>query len=165
MEKDYTSLVDRIDSLEKKLEKGVVMASANAGRPGVAGGSAPAEGNAPAAKAELPKAVPEDIRQVIGSWSGIISQLTGVTRTYLKKAVRSLGANGALLLVFDDPNAYAYLESNRSECQTELKEAVADRIGKEIEIQLKLNDSGQPGDEIYPDLGQLIQFEIEEEDF
>lgn len=165
MEKDYTSLVDRIDSLEKKLEKGVVMASANSGRPGAAGGSAPTEGNAPAAKAELPKAVPEDIRQVIGSWSGIISQLTGVTRTYLKKAVRSLGANGALLLVFDDPNAYAYLESNRSECQTELKDAVADRIGKEIEIQLKLNDSGQPGDEIYPDLGQLIQFEIEEEDF
>lgn len=35
MEKDYTSLVDRIDSLEKKLEKGVVMAapgSAQAGR-------------------------------------------------------------------------------------------------------------------------------------
>lgn len=32
MEKDYTSLVDRIDSLEKKLEKGVVMAA-----PGVPG--------------------------------------------------------------------------------------------------------------------------------
>lgn len=39
MEKDYTSLVDRIDSLEKKLEKGVVMAAPGSARQGV-GGSA-----------------------------------------------------------------------------------------------------------------------------
>ena len=32
MEKDYTSLVDRIDSLEKKLEKGVVMAAPGSAR-------------------------------------------------------------------------------------------------------------------------------------
>ena len=42
---------------------------------------------------------------------------------------------------------------------------MAERIGKEIEIQVKLNDSGRPGDEVYPDLGKLIQFHIEEEDF
>ena len=35
MEKDYTSLVDRIDSLEKKLEKGVVMAAPGSARQGV----------------------------------------------------------------------------------------------------------------------------------
>ena len=34
MEKDYTSLVDRIDSLEKKLEKGVVMAAPGSARQG-----------------------------------------------------------------------------------------------------------------------------------
>lgn len=166
MEKDYTSLVDRIDSLEKKLEKGVVMAPGGARQPvngvGAAGGPGAAE---TAPKVELPKAIPEDIKQVIGNWNGIISQMTGITKTYLKKAVRSLGVNGALLLVFDDPNAYAYVDSNRSDCQDLLKAAVAERIGKEIDIQIKLNDSGQPGDEIYPDLGQLIQFDIEEEDF
>ena len=37
MEKDYTSLVDRIDSLEKKLEKGVVMAAPGSARQGVGG--------------------------------------------------------------------------------------------------------------------------------
>ncbi len=161
MEKDYTSLVDRIDSLEKKLEKGVVMAAPGSVRQGV---EAQSEGE-PAPKMELPKAVPEDIRQVIASWSGIVSQLTGITRNYLKKTVKTLGANDVLLLVFDDPNAYAYVGENRSGCQDDLKAAVAERIGKEIEIQVKLNDSGRPGDEVYPDLGKLIQFDIEEEDF
>ena len=163
MEKDYTSLVDRIDSLEKKIENGVVMAPGSA-RQGVDGGTGTAEG-APVQKKELPKAIPEDIKQVIANWSGILSQLTGITKTYLKKAIKSLGANDTLLLVFDDPNAYAYVEENRSDCRDALKAAVAERIGKDIDIQVKLNDTGQPGDSVYPDLGQLIQFDIEEEDF
>ena len=154
-------MIDRINSLEKRLESSVVVTAQNAADIGSKASGA----GQPAVKVELPKAVPEDVRQVIAGWSGIISQLSGATRTYLKKAVRSLGANGSLLLVFDDPNAYTYLESNRSGCQAELKEAVAERIGKEMEIQFQLNESGQPGSEIYPDLGALIQFEIEEEDF
>ena len=34
MEKDYTSLIDRVDSLEKKLEKGVVVAQSQSPRQG-----------------------------------------------------------------------------------------------------------------------------------
>lgn len=164
MEKDYTSLIDRIDSIEKKLEKGIVAAPVNVRQSmdgtGMTGGQ-----GASNEKAELPKAIPEDIKQVIAGWNGILSQLTGVTKTYLRKSIRTLGPNGALLLVFDDPNAYTYVESNRSDCQDVLKAAVAERIGKDIDIQVKLNDTGQPGETVYPDLGQLIHFEIEEEDF
>lgn len=163
MEKDYTSLVDRIDSLEKKLEKGVVMAAPGSARQGIAGNAAGGASDAP--KKELPKVIPEDIKQVIANWGGILSQLTGLTKTYLKMATKSLGPNDTLLLVFEDTNAYTYVEENRSDCQDALKEAVAERIGKEIEVQIKLNDSGHPSDEIYPDLGQLIQMDIEEEEF
>ena len=159
MEKDYTSLVDRIDSLEKKIEKGVAIA------PGGARQSITQAAAAPAPKAELPKAIPEDIKQVMANWGGILSQLTGLTKNYLKLATRSLGPGDTLLLVFEDQNAYAYVEENRSGCQDALKEAVAERIGKEIDIQVKLNDTGHPSEDIYPDLGQLIQMDIEEEDF
>ena len=159
MEKDYTSLVDRIDSLEKKIEKGVAIA------PGGARQSITQAAAAPAPKAELPKAIPEDIKQVMANWGGILSQLTGLTKNYLKLATRSLGPGDTLLLVFEDQNAYAYVEENRSGCQDALKEAVAERIGKEIDIQVKLNDTGHPSEDIYPDLGQLIQIDIEEEDF
>lgn len=159
MEKDYTSLVDRIDSLEKKIEKGVMLSPGSAMQESVTGGQALA------VKPELPRAIPEDIKQVIAGWNGILAQLTGLTRSYLNKAVKSLGPNDTLLLVFDDPNAYAYVEENRSGCQAALKAAVAERIDKMVEIQVKFNDSGMPGNEVYPDLGQLIQFDIDEEDF
>lgn len=165
MEKDYTSLVDRIDSLEKKLEKGVVMAAPGSARQGITGNGQGSAADASVPKPELPKAIPEDIKQVMANWGAILSQLTGLTKTYLKTATRSLGPNGELLLVFDDPNAYTYVEENRSDCQEALKEAVAERIGKEIEVQVKFNDTGHPSDEVYPDLGQLIQMDIEEEDF
>ena len=59
MEKDYTSLVDRIDSLEKKLEKGVVMAAPGSARQGVGGSAQGAQGGS-LPKAELPKAIPEE---------------------------------------------------------------------------------------------------------
>lgn len=161
MEKDYTSLIDRVDSLEKRLEKGVMTAPQ-----GVRHGTSQSSEDIPEVpKAEIPKAVPDDIKQVIASWSGILSQMTGITKTYLKMATRSLGPNNTLLLVFDDENAYKYINENRSGCQNVLKEVIADRIGKEIEIQLALNDTGQPAGQVYPDLGQLIQFEIEEEEF
>ena len=143
MEKDYTSLVDRIDSLEKKLEKGVVMAAPGSARQGVGGSAQGAQGGS-LPKAELPKAIPEDVKQVLTNWGGILSQLTGVTKTYLKMAT---------------------VEQNRSDCQDALKAAAADRIGKEVAILVKLNDTGHASDEVYPDLGALIQMDIEEEDF
>lgn len=58
-----------------------------------------------------------------------------------------------------------YVEQNRSGCQDALKAAAADRIGKEVAILVKLNDTGHASDEVYPDLGALIQMDIEEEDF
>ena len=107
----------------------------------------------------------EDIKQIIGNWKGILSQLTGITKTYLNKAVPTLGPNNCLLLVFEDPNAYEYISENRSECQDSLKMMIAERIGKEVELQVKQNDTGHASEEIYPDLRQLINFEIEEDDF
>lgn len=172
MEQDYESLINRIDSLEKKLAQGVFVAGAPA--QGTAGGTdagqavlqgTAVQGAGPAKKPELEKAVPEDVKRVIAGWGNILTRLTGCTRTYLKKAVKSLGPDDALLLVFDDPNAYEYMEENRSGCRDALKAAIAEQIGKEVELQIRLNDSGQPGEEIYPELEDLIRFEIEDEDF
>ena len=160
MEKDYTSLIDRVDSLEKKLEKGVVVAQSQSPRQG-----SEVTASEEIAKMELPKAIPEDVKQIIGNWKGILSQLTGITKTYLNKAVPTLGPNNCLLLVFEDPNAYEYISENRSECQDSLKMMIAERIGKEVELQVKQNDTGHASEEIYPDLRQLINFEIEEDDF
>ena len=116
-------------------------------------------------KPQLPKAIPEDIQQVIKNWKSILSEIGAITKTYLAKAVPSLGGSGELLLVLDDENAYAYLNENRSDCITNLKEVIAKRIGKEIEIDVRKNENGLSAKETVPDLRDLIQFDIEEENF
>ena len=159
MEEDYASIIDRVDSLEKKLEKGVVVAPQSA-RQSVVDTTTDS-----VKKAELPKAIPADIEQVIRNWKSILSGLTGLSRTYYNKALISLGADNNLLLVFDDANAYSYIAENRSECQETLKNMIAQRIGKTVEITVKQNDTGQASDELYPDLSQMIHFDIDEDDF
>ena len=157
MEEDYASIIDRVESIEKKLEKGVIAAPQSA-RQGVASEAIEIE------KVPLPKAIPEDIQHVIRNWKGILSGLTGLSRTYFNKALPSLGPDDSLMLVYEDANAYAYIAENRSDCLDALKEMVAQRVGKDIQILVKQNESNQASDAIYPDLRQLINFEIEEED-
>ena len=160
MEQDYEAVLDRLASLEAKVAHGVPVAAVTVS----SGGGSPT----PAVtkeKPQLPKAIPEDIRQVIKNWKSLLSEIGGITKTYLSKAVPSLGGQQELLLVLDDANAYEYLNENRSDCINSLKSVIAGRIGKEIEVTVRKNDSGHSAKETVPDLRDLIQFDIEEENF
>ena len=162
MEKDYESVIDRIASIEAKIANGIPVATvAMSGAQSMAG---PVNA-VPVEKPQLPKAIPEDIQQVIKNWKPILSEIGAITKTYLAKAVPSLGNSGELLLVLDDENAFAYLNENRSNCIDNLKEIIAKRIGKEIEVVVRKNESGLSAKESVPDLRDLINFEIEEENF
>ena len=163
MEKDYESVIDRIASIEAKIANGIPVAAVAAG--GGTLGTGAAVSATPVEKPQLPKAIPEDVQQVIKNWKPILSEIGAITKTYLAKAVPSLGNSGELLLVLDDENAFAYLNENRSNCIDNLKEIIAKRIGKEIEVVVRKNESGLSAKESVPDLRDLINFEIEEENF
>ena len=166
MEKDYESVMDRIASIEAKLAHGIPVATVPAGGAGALNGyDGGAMGDAAVEKLKLPKAIPEDIKQIIKNWKSILAEIGAITKTYLNKAVPSLGSNQELLLVLDDENAFGYLNENRSDCITNLKEIIEKRIGKEIEITVRKNESGRSAKESVPDLRDLIQFDIEEENF
>ena len=160
MEQDYGSILDRLESLEKRMENGIPLAPAQTG---AGGGAAPA---APAPKKELPKAIPEDIEAVIKNWKSIISEMGGNTKVYLNKAVPTLGPASELQLVYDDENAYTYLSSNRAECMDILSNLIENRTGKKVEVVVKKNETGYSAKDSVPDLRDLIHFdEIVEEDF
>ena len=163
MEKDYESVMDRLASLEAKIANGIPVVQGNAGAN--AANVMSAANPVPVEKPQLPKAIPEDIQQVIKNWKSILSEIGAITKTYLAKAVPSLGSAGELLLVLDDENAFAYLNENRSDCISNLKDVIAKRIGKEIEITVRKNENGLSAKESVPDLRDLIQFDIEEENF
>ena len=158
METTQDALTDRVAQLEKKVEEGVtVVAAAPAVQP--ASGSAP---STPQKPTQMPKAIPDDIRQVVKNWSSIVRELPGVTATYLRSAHLSLGGENKLMLVFDDDLAYTYVTEERR--RTEITERISNRIGKEIEVVMQSNDSGRPFEENYIDLEQIVHMDIEVED-
>lgn len=159
METSYDALIDRIESMEYKLEKGIVVQAQSL--PQSSSGSA----IEPQAKVELPKAIPEDIQVVIQNWKSILSEIGAITKNYLNMAVPTLGNNGDLLLMLDDENAYTYLYENRSECIDKLCEMIAGRTGKQVQVTVRKNDTGRRASDVVPDLRQMIQFDIEEENF
>lgn len=161
METDQTSIIDRLESLEQKMAQGVPAAQVQAGTMP----QSTAQGAAQVKKPELPKAIPEDIQAAIKNWRSIISEVGGNTKVYLNKAVPTLGNASDLQLVFDDENAYAYLEENRAGCLDTIKEKLAERTGRDIVVTVRKNDTGQNAKDVVPDLRDLIQFDIVEENF
>ena len=111
---------------------------------------------------KLPKAIPEDVRQAVKNWRPILGDLSGGLRNYLKPARLSLGGENQLLVVLEDEVAEAF--ANTEAHIQELKGAISGRIGKEVEVKIQLDRSGQPAGEAYVDLSKLINMEITMED-
>lgn len=171
MEENLEALLARVEALEKWKEQGIPMAPMPEASPegqvigGDKGGmSGTAGSGSSVAQATLPKAIPEDIRKVVQNWRGIVQGMTGLMRGYLSpdRVCVSLGNNDSLLLVFEDEMAERYI--NTGDNKAELERAISERIGKEISIEMKRNETGRPVRETYPDLEKLnIEIEIEED--
>lgn len=165
MEKDLSVLNERMDDIEQKLESGAFVSAAPQSTVSPVSSGADGAGTGTPEKPELPKAIPEDIKQVMQNWRSVISEMGGITRQYLNQAVPTLGPAGELLLMFDDANAFAYLNDNKAGCIDHLKEMITQRCAKQVEVQLRLNEGGRSATNTVPDLRQLINFDIEEENF
>lgn len=165
METDTQSLADRIRQLEQKIERGVPVAVSPEALRAMQGngGSAPGE-SAQQKQAALPKAIPEDVRQVVSKWSVAISEAPNPMKTYLKSAYPSLSEDGKLLIVVQDgiPSDYFRQEGHKEE----LAKLLSDYAGKEIEVIIQSVDGSRNPEDTFPDLTRLvsenINMEIEE---
>ena len=162
METDTASLADRIRQVEEKLEKGIPIMAVNPGN-----GTAPLQGGEkPVGKAELPKAIPEDIQNVVSRWSRIVDETANPMKSYLKNAYPSLSGDGKLLVVVQDglPSDYFKRQENRDQ----LKAVIGSVTGKDMEIIIQSAENGRNPEDLYPDLTRLvdqtIDMEIEELD-
>ncbi|MCD8046229.1 MAG: DNA polymerase III subunit gamma/tau [Clostridiales bacterium] len=163
MESGQDALADRVAYLEQQMEKGVIPAAAAAEAAGAAHGSdsVSAKRTAPP-KPTMPKAIPEDVKQVVKQWRAIIAEMGGRAHVHLGKAKLSLGGDNRLMLVFDDEMDYNYAADETH--KQEITDQISRRIGKEISIHVQKNESGKPAGDVYPDLEQIIHMEIEIED-
>ncbi len=158
MEATPDSLPERVAFLEKRLSSGVME------RP------VPEHGEKSETKKsadpicrepEMPKAIPEDIQSVVENWASLIHGISVPLNIYLKTVLPSLGEGGQLMLVCDE-NAYEYL--NRESRDREIEQYIAEKVGKQISLQIMKNATGRPAEETYPDLRKLINMKVDVED-
>ena len=69
-----------------------------------------------------------------------------------------MGNDNTLLLVFPDEFSESYV--NTEDHKQEIKKVIAERIGKIVEIEIRKNETERPAEESYPELRNLINFEV-----
>lgn len=158
METDMDSLLARIRDLEKKIESGITVVSQRAGE------EIPESRKKESLPAlELPKAVPEDIKNVVERWASIVAGMGQPMKTYLKDARLSLGGDNKLMIVVEEGLASDYLLKNSGNREL-LERAVCEAAQREIELDIQSIAENQLFEDSYIDLSKMIRMEIEVED-
>ncbi|MCM1088441.1 MAG: DNA polymerase III subunit gamma/tau [Muribaculaceae bacterium] len=158
MESDADSLLERIRAMEDKLEKGVAIAAPQAA---VLTGTAEKK-TAQTASHPLPKAIPEDVKQIVNQWQSVVGETSMPMKQYLKDARLSLGGDNKLMVVVEDGVASDYFLKQEGHKEL-LEKIISDIVGKEIEVTVQSIQSEQDFEQDYVDLSQIIHMPIEEE--
>lgn len=164
METDQEAVLDRIRQVEEKVENGIVVTAAqmSAGAPGVQGGP---QGGAARPKPELPKAIPEDVQEIVRKWPAIVGNAENPMKMYLKKARLSLGGDNKLMVVLEDGLASDYFKGEAHEQnKQQLEMLLSDFSSKEIEVTIQTVESSREFEDNYVDLSKVINMEIDEEE-
>ena len=156
METSQDALLDRIRAVEEKMEHGVVTVTAQMPQ-GKETSLTPTQ-----SRPEIPKAIPEDVKQVVQKWSGIVGNAQMPLKSYLKNARLSLGGDNKLTMVVEDGLPYDYLKQEG--CKEQVERLIEDYFGKKVEINLQALQPGRQFENSYIDLSKIINIEIEEED-
>lgn len=153
METTNDAVVARLENLEDKIEKGIVQAAP------VAVQSTGMTAQIPQPRPQLPKAIPEEVREIVNNWAGIVSQATPPLKVYLKNARLSLGGDNNLMIVVEDGLPYDYLKEPDNKSRVE--DMIASFLQKEVTVHIEKMQEGRSFEESYVDLSKLTDMDIE----
>ena len=163
METKSDALVDRIRAMEEKLEKGIPMAVMPSGSYSAGYGEESATVvTQPPVKRELPKALPEEIKEIVSKWPAIVATADGFLKNQLKHAKLSLSTDDKLLLIVEDGISSDYF--NLDGKKQEVDELISNYMQRQVEVTIQSISPNRNFDDEYVDLSQFIMTEIEEED-
>ena len=167
MESSQEALLDRIRQVEENIENGIVVAadmlSAGDGFGGNGAGNGPATGTMRKPRPELPKAIPEDVQEIVRKWPSIVGNAENPMKMYLKGAHLCLGGENKLMVVLEDGIASDYF-TQHSQNKELLERILSDFSGKEISVTIQTVKNQREFEDSYVDLSKVINMDIEEED-
>lgn len=156
MEIQTDSLLDRIRVLEEKMEKGIPVTAPTQNR------ESSAEKEETAVKKELPRALPEEIKEMVGKWPAIVETAENLLKNQLKHAKLSLSLDGKLLLVVEEgiSSDYFAIEGKKEE----VEQLISNYMQRQVEIAIQSISKDRNFDDEYVDLSQFIMTDIEIEE-
>lgn len=189
MEQNLDSVLQRLSTLEKKLEEmpadlnslaalavaGGLNGEAGASGTGAADAKVSGAGAADTGKTgvqsavetvTLPRAQYEDLMLIRGEWQSIGRMLGGAVRVALRDTTVEPAGDSCLSVVCTDGGTFSIV--NREPVLLELKAAVEEKYKKSIDFKARLDDSGRPVSTVYVSEDELksaihMDITIEEE--
>ena len=155
----HEALLERVRAIEKQLEDGVLQAVPEKKRTVYAAGEISEREEK---KPELPKALNEDVKEAAKDFRRIISDASPMLKTYLKKARLSAGEGNRLMIVLPDAVGAAVVGSD--EHKEEIEKLIEEKIGKQMEIEVRQVEDGRRFEDSFVDIEQFIHMEITVED-
>lgn len=165
MEKDVTSLSERLERLEELVKEKEDIIALTALRPEIPATAYVQEqtavgGKAVTVKHEI-KALPDDLREVAANWRGIVGQMENLYENFLK-AARLTVVDDKLVLVTENEFVHSFISTEK--CMTSLKHIIEDTIGKSVELEAKLLDENVSFEDAFTDVEQYVKMNITVED-
>jgi len=157
METKQDTLLERIRAIEKQLEDGLPQAAKE--KVIYVSGEVHRE---EAPKPQLTKALTEDVKAVVKSFRSIANDASPMLRMYLKKARLSAGEGSRLQIVLSDEVSAGVVGSDSH--KQEIKELIAAKTGKEVDIEVKCLEEGRRFEDSFVDIENMIRMDITIED-
>lgn len=164
MEINDESVLERIRLIEKKIEEGIPVGSIGEGT--VQSYETPAAAAHTKPKVPLPKAIPEDVKQIVERWGNIVSKFEAPAKIYFDKAKLTLGGDNKLLMVMQNQTAYDFVVKEDNFNKKNLERILSNNIGKEIKVNVQYMGEEKEFEDTYVNLSKIITgvpIEIEEE--
>ncbi len=177
---DVAEVMARLESLEEQVASGVVVSAAAVSNTGNVISS---QESINEKVAEVPKALPEDIRQVVEGWKTIVNSIEESSMRYnFAKAKLNITEENGKLVIFADKNSadndVAYIgclltdikeDENGKSIKDKLEDTIEKVIGKKVDIIIREQSNVNTGHVLDPKkdfktpLNNKLNFEMEEE--
>lgn len=159
MERDISSLNNRIGQLEKQMEQGVPVRAAQIPQGAANSNIAQEE---PAPKKVWDKPVPADIQEVANNWGNIRRFVPNHIRAYLENVRLSVKGEDTLLLVFEK-GEIGFGMVNKPEVLEMLHDIISDQVKKDVKVEATVIDSRKNFSQHFQEVVSKINMVIEEE--
>ncbi|MCR5053560.1 MAG: DNA polymerase III subunit gamma/tau, partial [Lachnospiraceae bacterium] len=152
MEQDYESLIQRMTSMEQRMESGAfTVAAVQSPAESLEKKTAPID---PGLKKPLPEATPEAVKEAAREFKAIIQDAPGMTKKFLETAMVTVSDEGELMLVFDlidNIQHMAYKMFQDPEKIAELEELISEHIEQQVKVVVQGNETVTPKENLYTD--------------